>query len=69
MDDRMPVTGWMWLRIAAPLTVSATLLMRLALDWPSGRALAVITLLGAVGWLVGRVGQWIDDELRRRAAR
>jgi hypothetical protein len=66
MDDARPVTGWMLLRICAPIVAIGATLIRLAWGWPSGQALARVLLLSAVAWLVGRVGQWVDDAIRRQ---
>lgn len=69
MERGIPVTGWMLLRIAAPAAAIGATLLRLATDWPSGHALARIWILAAVAWLVGRVGQWVDNRMRRRDTR
>jgi hypothetical protein len=57
----------MLLRIGAPMVAIGVTALRLVWWWPSGEALAVVWLLAAVAWLVGRVGQWINDGIRRRS--
>jgi hypothetical protein len=56
----------MLLRICAPMVAIGATLIRLGWGWPSGDALARVWLVAAVAWLVGRVGQWADDAIRRQ---
>jgi hypothetical protein len=67
MGDALRVTGWMVLRICAPIVAIGATLTRLAWGWPSGGALARVWLLAAVAWLAGLVGQRVDDAIRRRS--
>jgi hypothetical protein len=69
MRDRvrvLPVTGWMLLRLGALAVGLGVGLLVLIGVWVPGVDGFVVLLLAAVAWFVGRVGQWIDDGIRRR---
>ena len=67
MRDELPVTGWMLTRLAAPWVVIGAVAAWIAWGWPSGHGLDAVVGLAALAWLVGRIGQWIDDDFRRRS--